>query len=288
MENASPQSKTLFSRIFGATQSDTAAGVTDATAKDHEHYWDFWEWFCRRLKVDKYLSGVPRMQQLDLLRGYARCVREGFVGRGHKIRVGSVEVALRAVGKKFTMACQPDPTKESPNSTSRPVLLQSMLNAYKKSDPPTAPKLAVPVTLVESMVSRSLARKKPNPKQDAIADLCNIAFYYLLRVGEYTLASLDKRRQTTPFRVKDITLRKDGYTIPNTAPLHELLQADEATLRITNQKNGVRGQCIHQQCTGTELSPIKSLARRIRNIMSISTIMYKANIFNFCSYFDRI
>jgi hypothetical protein len=37
---------------------------------------------------------------------------------------------------------------------------------------------------------------------------------------------------------------------------------------MPNQKNGVKGQCIHHECTGTSYSPIKSLARRVHHIMT--------------------
>ena len=39
-------------------------------------------------------------------------------------------------------------------------------------------------------------------------------------------------------------------------------------MRIPNQKNGIKGQCIHQDCTGSRNSPIKSLARRVHHIIS--------------------
>jgi len=46
-----------------------------------------------------------------------------------------------------------------------------------------------------------------------------------------------------------------------------LLTATEATIRMPNQKNGVKGQCIHQECTGDIYSPVKSLARRVHDIL---------------------
>ena len=59
--------------------------------------------------------------------------------------------------------------------------------------------------------------------------------------------------------------------IPNTAPLSTLLTASHATLTITNQKNGRRGQSIHHECTGLLTSPVKSLARRVAHIMAHTT-----------------
>ena len=39
---------------------------------------------------------------------------------------------------------------------------------------------------------------------------------------------------------------------------------------MPNQKNGVKGQCIRQECTGTEYSPVKLLASRVHHILSHS------------------
>ena len=116
-----------------------------------------------------------------------------------------------------------------------------------------------------------LARLTPDPHHAATSDLVNIAFYYLLRVGEYTFSGRNQKRRTQQFRVQDVTFRRGQHIIPNTAPLAQLLTATTATLTIDNQKNGQRGQCIHHHCNGTPNSPIKSLAHRIAHIMAHTT-----------------
>jgi hypothetical protein len=155
--------------------------------------------------------------------------------------------------------------------------LDQQMKNYRREDPATSPQLAVPVSITESMLrfARSKAhRGRRNALLEAIADLICIAFYYLLRVGEYTNThgskpKKDLRTQTKPFRVRDITFRNsNGKCIPNNASLDRLLAASEATMRIPNQKSGVKGQCIHNECTETEFSPVKCLARRVHHIMS--------------------
>jgi hypothetical protein len=126
----------------------------------------------------------------------------------------------------------------------------------------------VPVSITEHLLNQHWADPQYCPQREATADLINIAFYYLLRVGEYT-----KPRTTTtntiPIRIQDITFRTPtGALIANTSPLATLLAATEATIRMPTQKNGVKGQCIHQECTGTIYSPVNSLARRVHHIMS--------------------
>ena len=190
-------------------------------------------------------------------------------GRGNQVRVGSVQTALCAIGATFFELDELPNPLYSQQGLGRTYWkrLDRAINSYKTEDPATSPQLAVPVAITEHLVEKG-NNPTSSRKTQAACDLCNIAFYYLLRVGEYTLTSSKKRKRTVQFQLQNITLRKNGQAIPHTAPLHDLLQADEATLKITNQKNGTKGQCIHNECTGTKYSPIKSLARRIAHIMT--------------------
>jgi hypothetical protein len=99
--------------------------------------------------------------------------------------------------------------------------------------------------------------------------MATIAFYYLLRVGEYTGHTKKAKRRTKQFRACDITFfdRHDNI-IPNHAPLTELLTATTAVMRITNQKNGTRGSRISHTCSGTKACPVKALVRRVHYIMN--------------------
>ena len=123
------------------------------------------------------------------------------------------------------------------------------------------------MTVPHHLVLHSLTH--PDVKQQAINDLICVAFYYLLRVGEHTYSPPKQRRRTQRFRVRDVIFRRRDHTIiPNTAPLAELYLAHSAALCISNQKNGVRGQCIHNECTGQATSPVRALARRVAHIMA--------------------
>ena len=92
-----------------------------------------------------------------------------------------------------------------------------------------------------------------NKLDKAIGDLVLIAFFYLVRVGEYTIkGSQNNTKQTVQFRVQDVTFFKRD----NAGRLQQLswsslgtdiLTADSATLKLDNQKNGWKGVCIHQE-----------------------------------------
>ena len=107
--------------------------------------------------------------------------------------------------------------------------------------------------------------KHSSNRQKAIADLCIIAFYYLLRAGEYTHTGKDNTR-TEKFTLKDITFFKGNKIIDFRTNKTELHTADKATLRIRNQKNGNKSQCITHWSNGKSDDPIKALARRVRAV----------------------
>ena len=76
-------------------------------------------------------------------------------------------------------------------------------------------------------------------KDKAIGDMCLIAFYFLLRVGEYTSHRKGANTRTVQFRARDIVFWDENLCrIPNEASLEKLLQAHSATMTIDNQKNG--------------------------------------------------
>jgi len=110
---------------------------------------------------------------------------------------------------------------------------------------------------------------KGTSKALAIADMCLIAFYFLLRVGEYTSHAKGADRRTVQFRAKDITFwDKDIKVIPNTSNLETLLNAHSVTMRIDNQKNGTRGSTINHKALKRHRCPSRALARRVHSIMS--------------------
>lgn len=56
--------------------------------------------------------------------------------------------------------------------------------------------------------------------------------------------------------------------IRNHSPLPELLKATGTTMRITNQKNGVKGQTVYHEALKKKRCPIRGLAHRVHHILS--------------------
>ncbi|KAL7523426.1 hypothetical protein ACHAXR_000173, partial [Thalassiosira sp. AJA248-18] len=148
--------------------------------------------------------------------------------------------------------------------------IQHMLAGFKNFDPATEKKLACHPDL-PTFACMHGHREGSSPYQQAVGDLSLIAFYYLLRVGEYTSkARRKKRTRTRQFRAKDVTFFRrnkqgDLVALPRNASDADIMTADAATLTISNQKNGHAGACVHHEALLDEsvACPIRALGRRV-------------------------
>jgi hypothetical protein len=146
-----------------------------------------------------------------------------------------------------------------------------MIEGFRREDPPSTPQLAVPITVANACFEAAL--RSTDPRVQATGQLVIIAFYYLLRVGEYTKPRTITRNtvrvsatRTKQFRYNNVGFFNKNEVISRKMPLSSLLQCDSATLKISNQKNGRMGETIHQKSTRSNLCPIKALAHRIDHI----------------------
>jgi len=150
--------------------------------------------------------------------------------------------------------------------------LSQMFMGWKKEDPPTIKKLPIGIDIPEYISLCSL-RPTATERDKAAAELILIAFYYLLRVGEYTIkGARNSSKQTVQFRMQDVTFfRHDTHgalrQLPRHASTADIMTAYSATLKLDNQKNGWKGVCIHQEVNCDPYHcPIKALGRRYTHI----------------------
>ena len=143
-----------------------------------------------------------------------------------------------------------------------------MLEGWTKEDPPTVKMLPVEADVPEYMASLGTF-PDASELDKAIGDLALIAFYYLLRVGEYTCkTSRNNSKQTVQFKVEDVTFFKRNLQgelrcLPRDAPSTLIATADGATLKLDNQKNGWKGVCVFQEINGDPYyCPVRALGRR--------------------------
>ena len=207
------------------------------------------------------------VKQLALL-GFAARVRTGCYGKNKQVGVQTVESSLRYVAQAIVLAGHDDPRKTY-GSKDLDLPFQRLLKAYRNDDPAPQPQVALPVHTIEWAATTS-QRPGASPLASATGDLITMAFYFLLRVGEYTMPSRKRRTRTVQFRCKDVIFRRNQEVIPHTAPIAHLLSADTVTLWLDNQKNGQRGGTLHHTATSGPFCPVKALARRIKSIATFN------------------
>jgi hypothetical protein len=147
-----------------------------------------------------------------------------------------------------------------------------MMTGWKNDDPPTLKKLPVEADVPE-LLSQLGTAPTANELDKAIGDLSLIAFYYLLRVGEYTVKyARNNSKRTVQFRLRDVTFFKRDTLgrlrqLSRLASDTDILSADSATLKLDNQKNGWKGVCVHQETNGNLIHcPVRALGRRFAHI----------------------
>jgi hypothetical protein len=145
-------------------------------------------------------------------------------------------------------------------------------DGWHKEDPPTTKQLPVEADVPELLADRGRTSTATSLDQ-AIGDLSLIAFYYLLRIGEYTVkGSRNNTKQTVQFKYEDVTFFKKNRAgqlrcLPQNAPDHLIATADGATLKLDNQKNGWKSVCIYQEANGNVyLCPVRALGRRFLHL----------------------
>jgi hypothetical protein len=235
-----------------------------------------WKWWCDYTSAngyaDPFLQSQPPSAHLHVLLAFAAKVRSGDLGKGRQVKVGTVTTTVRFVGQTFQLAGHHDPRTPS-GSKELHLALSRLFATYKHSDPATQSQVALPVAIFDDIMAHEGASRLPITK--ATADLTIIAFYFLLRVGEYTKPSGRRPTRTTQFRLKDATfwrLQDDGTNVrlPFDSPDEDLLLAKAVTLTLDNQKNSVRDSTLHHDEVPGPLNPVAAVARRFITARTVS------------------
>ena len=204
--------------------------------------------------LDPFLQAFQ--DKVPFLQVFAHQVHIGeLAASGNPIGARSAEDYVRHVGQTFLQVGANDPRLNSAHTID--FRIQRTIKAWKSCDP--APDRVKPIPIQVIHCIAFLAQSSPDPTLCATADMIIIAFFYLLRPGEYT--DNDKN----PFRFEDVQLFIGDTRINlSTAPIEQVRQARFASLTFTNQKNGVRGEVIGLACSGDPyLCPVQAIIRRI-------------------------
>ena len=271
MDKLPPLFKNSYARDFSAADEGFRHGRVATTAQTRTVHWRNWISYVRPLGVDPFLQGTPHSTQVRCLSGFAARIRSGAFGRGRTVKSETVSTALSAVGKEIALACNRNPIKLNGSEKLLPRLGQ-MLDGWRKTDGPVLKKLPVEADIPEYLVKLGL-QLGASAKDKAIGDLTLVAFYYLLRIGEYTVkGARNESKQTQQFKIRDVTFfKKDAHgtlrQLPRQSHENLIMSADSATLRLDNQKNGWKGVCIHHESNGDAIfDPVRALGRRVLHI----------------------
>ncbi len=134
------------------------------------------------------------------------------------------------------MACGVNPIKENGTPKLVPRLCQ-MVDGWAKEDPPTQKRLPVEADVPEFLVKAGSA-PDATERMRAVGDWSLAAFYYLLRIGEYTdKAEQSQSKQTKQFKMKDVRFfhkNKHGNLclLDQNASEDAIMDADGATLKV--------------------------------------------------------
>lgn len=257
MATLSPQKANELGADLGLIQEAVRSGVTSKRANAADNHWERWASFCLENNFDPYLRDVE--DPVPLLQVFGQRYRDGRIApSGRAVRSRTVEDAIRAVGQTFASVGSKDVRKDAHGGID--FRLKRQLRGYKKADAPPHRVKPIPVTLILHIIAMAFGAAGTVAKQ-AIADMIVIAFFFLLRPGEYTGTSSDD----APFRMCDVSLFLGSAALNViTAPLADIAAATSGSLTFTDQKNGTKGEIINHGRSGHPYCcPTEALKRRI-------------------------
>jgi hypothetical protein len=248
--------------------ADTVAhGVSPSRAARIDSIWDRWCAFCATVNLDPYLRLIQDPVPALLL--FAHRYRHGSIApSGAPVGGRTVAEAVRAVGQTMALLGEADP-RLTP-SGQLDFRLQRLLACYTKDDPP--PWRVQPVSPQLLAAAVTLCRRQHTPALDAAADMLILAFFFLLRPGEYSFTrnttTPSPHARSTPFRLCDTHFAHDATRLPwDTSTEAQLRSSTYAALEFTMQKNGVRGERIGLSRSGDpSICPVATLATRVLSL----------------------
>jgi hypothetical protein len=233
------------------------SGVTSSRATAANNHWAKWTSFTTELGLHPLLEAFE--DKVPFLQVFGRRIRTGQLAANKApVKSRTVEDYVRSVGQTYLSLGTQDPRLNTGGTLD--FRLQRMFACYTKQDPPPNRVKPVPVQVLRRIFSIA-ATISTDPFFQCLADMIGLAFFYLLRPGEYALSSSD----STPFEFRDVQLFRGHLRLNlHTATEAELLTSTFASLTFRDQKNSVKGEVIGLGHSGDSLlSPPRILARRI-------------------------
>ncbi|KAI2491001.1 hypothetical protein MHU86_23569 [Fragilaria crotonensis] len=227
--------------------------------------WRIWERFCIDSGIRTDLRDIPGDHVPNLLL-FAHQYRTGRIAPSDRpVRSRTVEDAVRHVAHQaFTRVGAVDPRLNTIGDVD--FRLHALFHSWKKSDPPSLRVKPLPLLVLHH--AHRLAATTPNDSPThAAGDYLLLAFYFLLRPGEYS--GTPQTDADDLFRVQDTGVWIGHRRLnPLLCPSDDLVAATFVIVTFTTQKNGVRGETLGHGRSGhlTTLCPVAALTRRLLHL----------------------
>ena len=140
-----------------------------------------------------YLDGCSFEEVARVALNFGGMLRQGRGGRRKPVSADSISTGIGGVATQIGLDRGARPLHQ-PGSDKYILPIQHMLAGFRSFDPPTEKKLACHPDLPLFAVTNAY-KGDPSVVRQATGDLVCIAFYFLLRTGEYTTKTNEKRRR---------------------------------------------------------------------------------------------
>ncbi len=250
-----PAAEDDFLRDLRAAHADVTRGVVPSRATAASAQWHIWEQYCSTIGISTSLQDIR--DPIPYLQVFAYRYRTGALSPSRRtVRSRTVEGAVRSVGQTLAGLGALDPRLTPQGNID--FRLKRMLAGYAKLDAPPNRVKPIPVPILRHVMAQ--AHLANDTAALAFADMICLAFFFLLRPGEYT----GTVTSTQPFQLQDVRFFLGNLALSTaTASAPQLLSATFVTLEFTTQKSGVRGEVIGLGRSGDPLfCPVLAAARR--------------------------
>lgn len=179
---------------------------------------------------------------------------------GKPVSARHAEGAVRSVGQTLSELGAGDYRKD-PRTGQLDFRLYRQQAGYKKRDRPQPKKPEIPKP---SALLQIQQWSSAGPREAALADLVWLAFFFLLRPGEYVWTNLNPH----PFNLADVTFKNATVSYnAATIPMEMLEMVTYVGLLFTEQKNGIKNETIGlTRSRDLTACPVLAAIRRVRHL----------------------
>lgn len=250
-----PSATNDFRRDLELVQQTVRSGVTAQRTTSHDNHWTRWVDYCNQHHIDPHLRQYQ--DPIPVIQVFAHRYRDGRLApSGRTVKSRTVEDVVRAIAQKLTSMGSKDPRLNAFGKID--FRLTRQFQSYKRVDAPPIRVKPVPVTLLLHILRHAHGPTGTDSSR-IHADLIVVAFYFLLRPGEYTGTSAVDQ----PFLLQDVRLHLGPRALDTlTSPLAELQAATAVSYTLTRQKNGVGNETLnHGRANHPLCCPVRASIR---------------------------